>query len=62
MFRRLICWIKGHKWFIHAFVDPNGKCTYTRCIRCGTYKDNGKEIADNWVNEKLGDHYLIVGD
>lgn len=62
MFKRLICWIKGHRWGFWAFADDYGKCTYTRCLRCNNYKDNGKEIRDNWINEKVGDHYLIVGD
>ena len=52
MIKRLYCLFKGHKWFIHAFADPDGTCTYTRCIHCGKYKDDGKEIADKWLNDQ----------
>lgn len=51
MFKRLICFITEHKWFVYSFVDPDGECEYTMCIRCGTYKDDGKEIADKWLND-----------
>ena len=50
MFKRLICFITEHNWFVFLHGSRDGKCEYTMCVRCGNYKDAGKEIADKWFN------------
>lgn len=62
MLKKLICWLKGHKWGFYALVDYDGKCEYTKCNRCGEYEGNGATIVEEWLAHDNIDHYLIVGD
>ena len=50
----LICLFKGHKWGYWALMAPGeadtNRCEYTKCGRCGKYKDNGEEVKEQWIN------------
>ena len=57
MFKRFICWFKGHEWGFSFFKSPEGDIVrYEKCSRCPKFKDGSKKRLDNWL---LGDHIVF---
>ncbi len=47
----IVCLVLGHRWnFWGLFDSEGGKAAFTKCGRCGKYKDDGKQIREDYIN------------
>ncbi len=50
MIDKLKCLVFGHKWCFWGVCDDVEAIEFTKCMRCGKYKDDGKARHESYIN------------